>query len=187
MNKVRYGLKNVHYALVTETEDGQTGEVTSTYGSEKAWKGAVNLTLDANGEDTPFYADDSTYYTVPANNGYTGTLEVAQVPEDVDTDVFGEEKDPTSGIVVEKSTNKRKYIALLFEISGDDKKQRFCFYRCRLQRYSVASATIAESATPTTSSLALTALPRPDDDVIKAKVLEGEAGYADWFAAVPEV
>ena len=45
-NKVKFGLKNVHYALVTETvaTDG-SGAITSTYGSLKALAGAVSLSM----------------------------------------------------------------------------------------------------------------------------------------------
>ena len=66
MPKVKYGLKNVHYAIVTETTDS-TGAVTSSYGTVKAWPGAVNISLDAQGDDTPFYADDGTYYMAAEN------------------------------------------------------------------------------------------------------------------------
>lgn len=45
-SKVMYGLSNVHYALLTETTDPETGAVVSTYGEVKAWPGAVDLTLD---------------------------------------------------------------------------------------------------------------------------------------------
>ena len=55
-NKIKFGLKNVHYAVVTETD----GEI--TYDTPKPIRGAVNLTLDAAGESVQFYADDSVYY-----------------------------------------------------------------------------------------------------------------------------
>lgn len=184
-NKVKYGIKNVHYAVVTETTDAQTGAITSTYTTPKAWKGAVSITLDPSGESSPFYADDSVFYDVPVNNGYTGTLEIADVPEDVETDVFGYTKDATSGIVVEKSTSTRKYIALLFELQGDEENRRLCFYRCAIQRPSVASSTTTETVEVGTDSLAITVSPRPDDNVIKARAYESDAAYANWYTAVP--
>ena len=56
-NKVKFGLKNCHYATTTIAEDG-----TITYGTLKSLPGSVSLALDAEGENDPFYADDSVYY-----------------------------------------------------------------------------------------------------------------------------
>ena len=73
-NTVRFGLSNVTYA--TATYDGTD----ITYGDVKKLPGAVTLTLDASGDLTSFYADDIVYFASSTSNGYTGTLEVANVP-----------------------------------------------------------------------------------------------------------
>lgn len=39
-NKIKFGLKNVHYAVATETFDAVTGWAT-TYGTVKAWTGEI--------------------------------------------------------------------------------------------------------------------------------------------------
>ena len=64
-NKVRYGLKNVHYAVATEGTDGAL-----TYTTPVRYPGAVSLTLDPRGETSEFYADDRVYYATTSNNGY---------------------------------------------------------------------------------------------------------------------
>lgn len=44
-NKVKFGLKNVHYAPITSIAD----DGTVTYGTVGEIKGAVNLSMDPNG------------------------------------------------------------------------------------------------------------------------------------------
>ena len=45
-NKVKFGIKNCYYSVITEDDNGQV-----TYGTPVAFKGAVSLSLDASGGD----------------------------------------------------------------------------------------------------------------------------------------
>jgi phi13 family phage major tail protein len=75
-NKVKYGLKNVHYAVITES----SGAV--SYGTPVHIPGAVNLTLSPVGEKVRFAADDrEDYFAENINNGYDGNLEMALIPD----------------------------------------------------------------------------------------------------------
>jgi len=98
-NKVKFGLKNCHYALATLDVD--TGTV--TFGTPVAIPGAVSLSLDPEGDNDPFYADDMVYYMTAANNGYSGDLEVALLPDSFRTDIMHETEDD-NGVLVEDST-----------------------------------------------------------------------------------
>ena len=89
-NKVKFGLKNCHYAKATL--DPETNEV--TFATPVAIPGAVNLSLDPEGDTEPFYADDMVYYTTVANNGYSGDLEIALIPDSFRKDILKETEDP---------------------------------------------------------------------------------------------
>lgn len=192
-NKIKFGLKNAHYALVTETEQ-EDGTIKSTYGAPKKWPGAVNISLDPSGDSNTFYADDTAYAILASNTGYEGDFESALVPEEIETEVMGHEE--VDGVLVESSTDEQKYIALMFEFSGDTSGRRHVLYRCSLTRKSVASQTKEDSTEPVTESVTITASPRPDVDIINGKEKNlvkattssttEDAVYKNWYKKVWE-
>lgn len=180
-NKVKFGLKNVYYAKATVTGS------TVTYATPVAIPGAVNLSMDAQGEETNFYADDTKYYNVTNNTGYSGSLEVAKLPETFYTDIFGYSAD-TDSVIFEDAEVEPSQFALLFEFAGDANKVRHCLYLCSASRASVSSGTLTESKEPVTDTLNLTASPLPLDSngmrIVRSKCVEGDSEYSTWFSAV---
>lgn len=181
-NKIKYGLKNVHVAIATDDGTG-----TLTYATPFAIPGAVNLQMDAQGDSTPFYADNIVYWQGNANNGYSGTLEIASIPDAFRTGILGETVD-TNGVMVELSNAPTVEFALLFQFEGDANAVRHCFYRCTCSRSAVNGATVEASITPQTETLNITAMARISDNVVKSRCDETGAPtqYADWFTAVCE-
>ena len=179
-NKVKYNLKNVHAAKLTKNGDG-----TFTYATPQAIPGAVSLSLDAEGESSPFYADGIVYFRTTSNNGYSGDLEIALIPEWFRTEILKEVKD-SKGVLVETNTNTESvYFALLFEFDGDVHAIRHVMYNCTASRPSIESETKEENIEPVTETLTLTADPR-EDGLVKSRTGDDtdSTTYQNWYSAV---
>ena len=182
-NKVKYNLKNVHAAKLTETtEDGVTKY---TYEAPQAIPGAVSISLDAEGDSSPFYADGIVYFRSNTNNGYSGDLEIALIPEWFRTDILQEKLD-SNGVLVEKSDNAGSVkFALLFEFDGDVRAIRHVMYNCTASRPSIESETKEDKIEPGTETLSLTADPR-EDGLVKSRTGDTTSAetYANWYKSV---
>ena len=179
-NKVKYNLKNVHAAKLTVNEDG-----TFTYAEPKAIPGAVSISLDAEGESSPFYADGIVYFRSNTNNGYSGDLEIALIPEWFRTEILKEALDK-NGVLVEVSDNSEAVkFALLFEFDGDVRAIRHVMYNCTASRPSIESETKEDTIEPGTEKLSLTADPR-EDGLVKSRTGDttSKETYDNWYKTV---
>ena len=178
-NKIRYGLKNVHYAIATIAADN-----TATYGTPKPFPGAVSLALDPQGENTPFYADDIAYWIGASNTGYSGDLEMALVTDDFEKDVLGALPD-NKGVMIEDVNAQAVHFALLFQVAGDAKATRHVLYNCTASRPSIASQTKETTIEPGTETLNLAADPR-EDGLVKSRTGDDttNATYNSWYRQV---
>ena len=176
-NKVKYGLNNTHYAVVTEANGA------ASYGTPKPWPGAVSLTLSAAGENVTFYADDHAYFEENTNDGYDGSIETALVPDEFRVDVLGDEYD-TNGALIENADAKTKKIALMYEFNGDVKKTRHVLYSVLPTRPNLDGSTKTKTKEPKTETMNIAARPAIDTSDIKAKVKQGDTSYDTFFTAV---
>lgn len=183
-NKIKYGLKNVYYAVATLAADG-----TATFATPVRIPGAVNLSLEPQGDREPFYADDVEYFVSISNTGYEGDLEIALVPESFETDVLKAVED-TNKVLFEEVSPEIVHFALLFQFAGDKKNIRHCFYNCTAMRPNVEGETKGENIEPKTESLSLRAGSIYDStlqkDIVKAKTKDDttDAVYNAWFSQV---
>jgi len=178
-NKVRFGLKNAYYATVTFNGN------TPTYGTPVALPGAVSITMEAQGESTKFYADNGIYFQKYANNGYEGTLELAQIPDDFLEDCLGMQTD-NNGLVIESASDTPAEFALLFEFTGDVKGTRHAIYRCSASRPNQDADTAGETLEVKTEEIKITGAPLPGTEYVKSKTGDTTpaATYNSWFTTV---
>lgn len=182
-NKVRFGLEQAYYALIQD--DG-------SFAAPVALKGAVSLTLNAEGNSSNFYADNCPYVTFSTNSGYTGELEIA-VLEDKDAQALLGEVKAANGIVYEDADAQPAQFALLFQTDGNVHEKRYALYNCTLSRPSMNAKTTTDSTEPDTTTLSFTAIPLEMEIAgAKKKVTKGviendEAGKAIYDAWYTEV
>ena len=181
-NKVKYGLEQVHIAFFS---DESTPENPS-WDTPIPIKGAVSLTTSPEGEESEFYADNTKYFTHTTNNGYTGELEMALVPDDVLAEMLGMTID-SNGMLVESADDAPKEFALMGQIQGDKKNRRFVYYRCKASRPGQESSTTEASVTPTTDTLSLTILPLESNKLIKGVIELNETNQAVYDAFFDQV
>ena len=179
-NKVKFGLNKVHWAKITAwSEDG-----VPTFATPVRLPGAVSLSIDANGENENFYADNCVYYVINNNAGYDGDLEVALITTDFATAILGEQLD-SKGVLVERNDAETSQFALMFEFDGDKNHIRHVLYCCSASRPATEGETTEESKSVKTETLSLKATALPSG-LVKSKTCEStdETTYNNWYNAV---
>lgn len=186
-NKVNFGLKNVHYAVITYTNG------VPSWGTPVHVPGAVSASLSQESADTTFYADDMKYWLTSVNNGYTGTLEMADIPASMREALWGQTISSTGKMLIESVDDHPVEFALLFEVNGNEQPTRYCFPRCIASRPNLEAATTNETNEPQTQSCDLTVLPVVDpteNSAINGKTKYGTtadtptASYSAFYDAV---
>lgn len=161
------------------------GVASFTYAKPKAIPGAVSISLDAEGEFSPFYADGIVYFRSVTNNGYSGDLEIALIPEWFRTEILQEALDDKGVLVENSGVGESVKFALLFEFDGDINAIRHVLYNCSASRPSIESETKEDTIEPGTETLSITADPR-SDGLVKARTGDttDKVAYDDWYKNV---
>ena len=182
-NKVKYGLKNVHYARLTE--NAANGVI--TYGTPNRIPGAISLSLTASTARKMLAADDTDYWVAESIANYTGDINFAQISDAFRADCLGEQTD-VNGVKYETSAPVTTRFAFLFEFDGDYRKTRHILYNCTASRPGIAGQTVNPDDGPdpsqSTETLTLTASAQNGTGYIKARCQSGDSEYGNWFTAV---
>lgn len=160
MDKVKFGIKNVHIFPIESMVNG-----VPTYGNVINAPGAVSFSMGAQGEINKFYADNIVYYQSSANNGYEGDLTLALIPEEVYEKIFGQVPD-ANGVMTENAAIEAKAFAMTFEEDGDQTGTKFVLYNCTATRPTKELNTIEDNKTPVTQALTVSAVPLQNGDVM---------------------
>lgn len=183
-NKVEFGTKLFH--IGTYDVDSATGEV--TLGAPMHVPGMRALTLEAELEESKFFADDVVYYSQYNDNGLTGELGMALFPDEFKTAFLNYANTADGGVAqVKGKGGKSVYIA--FQGSGDKNNRRHIMYNVSLGAISREHKTIEESVEVEEETLPITVTGDNNSGIMKITYSEGDAGYESLFTApvIPEL
>lgn len=178
-NKVHYDLVDVHVAPLTI----EAGVV--TYGNPEALPGSISMDLAAQGNAVSLRADGIVYYQSNSNNGYSGALNLAMVPDWFKVKYLGETVVETDKVQVENAEAEPAPFALLFGFKYDKKRRRHVLYNCMASRPNVKGENKENQKEPDTESMNITAVPLPNGDVKASTTADTtEAVYNGWLKSV---
>lgn len=179
-NKVKFGLKNVYYSVITFGAGG-----TASFATPVAIPGAVDMSLTKNGDTYEFYADDGVYFEVADGTYYEGDLELALIPDGFRQAVLNETLD-AKNVMFEGADAEKTHFALLFEFTGDENAIRHVLYNCTAVEGAIEGTTKGENVEVKTEKLTITAKALPNGGSIKAKTgaTTDATTYSGWYGSV---
>lgn len=179
-NKVTYGLENAHYAKLTFGLGGEP-----TFATPVPLAGSVEFKMDPETNSVEFAADnDSQYFTEDENNGYSGTLTIANMPLSFRQDILGEVINEKDGTITELADAKFSPFALLFQFDGDKTKTRHLIYYCNGSRATISSKT-GKDISGVELPFKAKQLTVGGKKLIKTQTTSEESTkYANWFKSV---
>lgn len=180
-DKVKFGIKNVHVFPITAMSD----EGVPTYGDVINIPGTTALSLDKQGDTNDFYADNIKYYTSVANNGYSGSLTVAIIPDAFRTKILGYLEDDNDVLVEE--IVEPKHFAMTFEEDGDQTGTKFVLYNGTATRPNLDKSTTTESKDPSTQQLDVSFAPLTNGRVMAMTTADTDSSVLSGWHNAPYI
>lgn len=179
-NKIKFGLKNVYRAAITDNN----GSI--TYGTPVAIPGAVTLTLKSVFETADIPADDDPEYAkLIQNKGYDGDIEFVNFRDIDRVGVLGSTID-SNGCLVESEDDQPIPQAIMFEFDGDKKATRHILYNCYITKPDIDGASKGDKLDNKSDKLTIKARPSKDLRIVKYKTTDTTPTnvYNAWFTSV---
>ena len=131
MSKI--GISKFHYAKQTSEEVAGTPGTPAVYGTVKAVPGLVSIDVSVASNTATLYADNGPYETASSLGEISLTLNLADLPLDVQADLLGHTLDSTdtdSPQITKKASDVAPYVAVMFEfLLGDGTKRCVKLYK----------------------------------------------------------
>ena len=148
-----YGINKMYYAVRTYSGSAYT------YSTPVRLVGARQVSVNAEGTNEKFYADNGVYYIADSNAGRSGSVEVVGLNDQAYKDLFGYVTDD-NGILLEDADAHSADVALLFECENDGPNlTRFLMYDVKFTRPSEEHNTKEVLVSPDTITMDYEAAP----------------------------
>lgn len=176
MNKT---IAKVGYAMLTESS---TGEITygkpKWFDSDKA--GGRTIGAEPVGDSNTIYADGLPIIIASNNSGYTISLELISIVDDIEKDWFGNAEATEGGVVEKGGIKVMPRFALLAAketYNGDKLYEIDTYFDCVASRASRNDKTSEGSFDPQFPTFTITSKPRPDNNFVR---------YTNYADTLPE-
>ena len=176
-NKVEFGTKLFHIGTYTTDEAGA-----AVLGDPMHVPGMRALTLEAESEETKFFADDVVYYSQNNDNGLTGELGMALFPDEFKT-TFLNYANTSDGGVAQVKSKPSKQVYIIFQGSGDKHNRRHILFNVSLGAITREHKTIEESVEVEEETLPITVTGDNKSGIMKITYSEGDEGYETLLTA----
>ena len=179
-NRVNWGLAASAWGKITVDANGN-----DVYGAPIMFLGNRQVNWDPAGDLVKVFADGTVIYTGRQNSGYTGSLELTNLDDELAKWALSETVDSKNVQIEEKEPVVNRFY-LLWEWVQDSKNTRHIMYNITASRPSMSATTAGDNDSKTAQyrTLNLTAIPRADG-IVKAstRVDVDSTTYNNWFSA----
>lgn len=179
MNKVEFGISQLHIGTYTVADDG-----TVTLGTPYHQKGAVGFAPEEQSESNNFYADNIIYWSGYSGGSFEGDLTVAKFDDAFKTQFLGYKELADGGLANIKGAIKPN-VYLAFQVEGDSESRRVIFYNASLGAITREYNTIEETKEPVTEAIGVTVAGDNATGISMVSYTPDKAGYADLFTNPP--
>lgn len=177
-NKVEFGISNLHVCTYTENAG------TVTLGTPVAVPGAVTLTLEPEGDDNTFYADNTAYWASFSDNGFSGSIEVAMFDDTFKKSFLGYVELDDGGVAQIKGATKPS-VCLIFQSEGDAEARRGILYNVSLGNINRSYNTTEDTVEVDTETIDITVVGDNKTKIVKVSYDKMSAAYNTLFTNPP--